>query len=78
MLSIRKIGESFYLVGGEYIVSNFNEAVIIANQNNQINGFSVKFMQANLRSYLKFKIKKIFKSIWYCINYPFKKLESWM
>ena len=39
MLEIRKISENFYLVDGEYTASNFNDAVIIANQNK----FSISF-----------------------------------
>ena len=35
MLEIRKIGEDFYLVNGEYIASNFNEAVVVAYENKE-------------------------------------------
>ena len=67
MLSIRKIGNNFYLVGGEYTASNYSEAVIIANKNNRIKGFTVDFMQVSFWKNLKNKL-----------NFPFKVLESWM
>ena len=67
MLDIKKIGKNFYLVGGEYTASNFNEAVIIANKNNKIKVFTVDSMQASFWKNLKNKL-----------NYPFKVLESWM
>ena len=30
LLDIKKVGENFYLVNGEYTASSFNEAVVIA------------------------------------------------
>ena len=67
MLEIRKIGEYFYLVGGEYTASSFNEAVVIAYKNKKIKGFKVDCMEISFWENLKNKL-----------NYPFKFLESWM
>lgn len=67
MLSIRKIGKNFYLVGGEYTASSYSEAVIIANQGAKIKGFTVDYMQASFWKNLKNKL-----------NFPFALLESWM
>lgn len=78
MLSIRKISKNFYLVGGEYTASNFNEAVIIANKNNKIKGFEVDYMQVSLKRYLKFKAKRLIKILWYHINKPIDMLMEWV
>lgn len=78
MLSIRKIGESFYLVGGEYTASTYSQAVIIANKKNKIKGFEVDYMQVSLRRYLKFKAKKLIKILWYSINKPMDMLIEWV
>ena len=67
MLEIRKIGKNFYLVGGEYTASTYSQAVIIANKNNRIKGFTVESMQCSFWKNLKNKL-----------NFPFKVLESWM
>lgn len=46
MLEIRKISENFYLIDGEYTASNFNDAVIIANQNKEkIKNFELGYME---------------------------------
>lgn len=37
-----------------------------------------KFAKVNMRDVIKHKIKLVFKILWLCLNYPFKKLESWM
>lgn len=36
------------------------------------------FKKVTFFNYLKFKVKWVVKVIWIVINYPFKKLESWM
>lgn len=66
MLEIRKIGEDFYLVNGEYIASNLNEAVVVAYENKEkIKGFEVDCMEISFWENLKNKL-----------NYPFKLLKS--
>ena len=68
MLEIRKISENFYLVDGEYTASNFNDAVIIANQNKEkIKNFELGYMEISFWEKLKNKL-----------NFPFLLLESWM
>lgn len=68
MLEIRKIGEDFYLVNGEYIASNFNEAVVVAYENKEkIKGFEVDCMKISFWENLKHKL-----------NFPFRLLENWM
>ncbi|WP_405351982.1 hypothetical protein [Fusobacterium animalis] len=68
MLQIRKIGENFYLVNGEYTASSFNEAVLIAYKNKEkIKGFKVNCMKITFWENLKNKL-----------NYPFKVLKSWL
>ena len=67
MLEIRKIGENFYLVNGEYTASSFNEAVIIANTGKKIKGFEVEYKEVSFWKNLKNKL-----------NFPFAILESWM
>jgi hypothetical protein len=68
MLEIRKIGEDFYLVNGEYTASSFNEAILIAYKNKEkIKGFEVYCMEISFWENLKNKL-----------NYPFKLLKSWM
>ena len=68
MLEIRKIGENFYLVNGEYTASSFNEAVVIAYKNKEkIKGFEVDCMEISFWENLKHKL-----------NFPFRLLESWM
>ena len=68
MLEIRKIGEDFYLVNGEYTASSFNEAILIAYKNKKkIKGFEVYCMKISFWENLKNKL-----------NYPFKLLKSWM
>lgn len=67
MLDIRKIGENFYLVNGEYLTQDYNQAVIIANKNKKIKDFEVECMEVSFWKNLKDKL-----------NYPFKVLENWM
>jgi hypothetical protein len=67
MLEIRKIGENFYLVNGEYTASSFNEAVVIAYKNKKIKGFEVDCMEISFWKKLKHKL-----------NFPFLLLEAWM
>ena len=68
MLEIRKIGENFYLVNGEYTASSFNEAVLIAfYKNKKIKGFKVHCMESSFWKKLKHKL-----------NFPFRLLENWM
>lgn len=68
MLEIRKISENFYLIDGEYTASNFNDAVIIANQNKgKIKNFELGYMEISLWRKIKNKL-----------NLPFLLLESWM
>ena len=37
-----------------------------------------KFKKVIFFNYLKFKIKWVFKVLWYCINRPFDILMEWM
>ena len=67
LLDIKKVGENFYLVNGEYTASSFNEAVIIANKGKKIKGFEVDCMESGFWKNLKNKL-----------NFPFAILESWM
>jgi hypothetical protein len=68
LLDIKKIGENFYLVNGEYTASSFNEAVVIAYEKKEkIKGFEVYCIKISFWENLKNKL-----------NYPFKLLESWM
>ena len=68
MLEIRKIGEDFYLVNGEYTASSFNEAILIAYKNKEkIKGFEVDYIKISFWERLKYKL-----------NFPFLLLESWM
>ena len=46
LLDIKKVGENFYLVNGEYTASSFNEAVVIAYEKTEkIKGFEVDYMK---------------------------------
>lgn len=68
LLDIKKIGENFYLVNGEYTASSFNEAVVIAYEKKEkIKGFEVDYMENSFWKNLKKKL-----------NFPFVILESWM
>lgn len=67
LLDIKKIGENFYLVNGEYTASSFNEAVVLAYENKKMKNFGVDYMEISFLE--KFKNK---------INFIFKLLESWM
>jgi hypothetical protein len=68
LLDIKKVGENFYLVNGEYTASSFNEAVVIAYEKKEkIKGFEVDYMGNSFWKNLKNKL-----------NFPFIVLESWM
>ena len=67
LLDIKKVGENFYLVNGEYTASSFNEAVVLAYENKKMKNFEVDYMEISFLE--KFKNK---------INFIFKLLESWM
>ncbi len=38
----------------------------------------MEFKKASFLQIVKFKIKRIVKILWFCINYPFDLLEKWM
>ena len=68
LLNIKKVGENFYLVNGEYTASSFNEAVVIAYENKeQIKNFEVEYAETTFWKKIKNKL-----------NFPFLLLESWM
>lgn len=77
MLDIRKIWGNTYLVNGEYLTQDYNQAVILANRGKKIKGFEVECKELSFKNYLNFKIKWFFKVIWYCINRPFDVLMEW-
>ena len=68
LLNIKKVGENFYLVNGEYTASSFNEAVVIAYENKEkIKNFKVEYAETTFLKKIKNKL-----------NFPFLLLESWM
>lgn len=68
LLNIKKVGENFYLVNGEYTASSFNEAVVIAYENKEkIKNFEVEYAETTFLKKIKNKL-----------NFPFLLLESWM
>ena len=68
MLEIRKIWGDTYLVNGEHLTQDFNEAVVIAYENKEkIKGFEVDCMEISFWENLKHKL-----------NFPFRLLENWM
>ena len=68
MLEIRKILGDTYLVNGEHLIQDFNEAVVIAYENKEkIRNFKVECMENTFWKKLKNKL-----------NFPFALLESWM
>ena len=67
MLEIRKIWRDTYLVNGEYLTQDFNQAVMLAYENKKIKNFEVDYMEISFLENLKNKI-----------NFIFKLLESWM
>lgn len=77
MVDIKKIWKDTYLVKGEYLTQDYNQAVIIANTGKKIKGFEVYYMELSLKNYLKFKIKWVLKVLWYCINKPIEILLKW-
>lgn len=68
MLEIRKIWEGTYLVNGEYLTQDYNQAIIIANKNNYIKGFTP----------IGSKKCSFWKNLKNKLNFPFAILESWM
>lgn len=68
MLEIRKIWGDTYLVNGEYLTQDFNEAVVLVYENKEkIRNFEVCYMENSFWKNLKKKL-----------NFPFVILESWM
>ena len=67
MLEIKKIWGDTYLINGEYLTQDFNQAVVLAYENKKIKKFEVDYMEI---SFLENLINKI--------NFIFKLLESWM
>lgn len=68
MLEIRKIWGDTYLVNGEHLTQDFNEAVLLAYKNKEkIKKFEVDYMEISFWENLKNKIDFIFTI-----------LESWM
>lgn len=67
MLEIKKIWGDTYLVDGEYLTQDFNQAVVLAYENKKIKNFEVDYMEISFLENLKNKI-----------NFIFKLLESWM
>ena len=67
MLEIKKIWGDTYLVNGEYLTQDFNQAVILAYENKKMKNFEVDYMEISFLENLKNKINLIFKL-----------LESWM
>lgn len=67
MLDIKKIWGDTYLVNGEHLTQDYNQAVIIANKGKKIRNFEVDYMETTFWKRLKNKF-----------NFPFLLLESWM
>nr|DAQ47025.1 MAG TPA: hypothetical protein [Caudoviricetes sp.] len=67
MLDIKKIWGDTYLVNGEHLTQDYNQAVIIANKGKKIRNFEVDYMETTFWKRLKNKL-----------NFPFLLLESWM
>ncbi|ERT39765.1 hypothetical protein ABVN55_00525 [Fusobacterium animalis] len=67
MLDIKKIWRDTYLVNGEHLTQDYNQAVIIANKGKKIRNFEVDYMETTFWKKLKNKL-----------NFPFLLLESWM
>lgn len=67
MLEIKKIWGDTYLVNGEYLTQDFNQAVVLAYENKKMKNFEVDYMEISFLENLKNKI-----------NFIFKLLESWM
>ncbi|WP_339002124.1 hypothetical protein KST09_03420 [Fusobacterium animalis] len=67
MLEIKKIWGDTYLVNGEYLTQDFNQAVMLAYENKKMKNFEVDYMEISFLENLKNKISFIFKL-----------LESWM
>lgn len=67
MLEIKKIWGDTYLVNGEYLTQDFNQAVVLVYENKKMKNFEVDYMEISFLENLKNKINLIFKL-----------LESWM
>lgn len=68
MIDIRKIWGDTYLVNGEYLTQDFNEAVVMVYENKEkIRNFEVCYTENSFWKNLKKKL-----------NFPFVILESWM
>ncbi|WP_338947589.1 hypothetical protein KST87_07170 [Fusobacterium nucleatum] len=67
MLEIKKIWGDTYLVNGEYLTQDFNQAVVLAYENKKMKNFEVDYMEISFLENLKNKI-----------NFIFKLLESWI
>ena len=67
MLEIKKIWGDTYLINGEYLTQDFNQAVVLAYENKKMKNFEVDYMEISFLENLKNKINLIFKL-----------LESWM
>ncbi|WP_338952374.1 hypothetical protein [Fusobacterium nucleatum] len=67
MLEIRKIWGDTYLVNGEYLTQDFNQAVVLAYEKKKMKNFEVDYIEISFLENLKNKI-----------NFIFKLLESWM
>ena len=67
MLEIKKIWGDTYLVNGEYLTQDFNQAVVLAYENKKMKNFEVDYMEISFLENLKNKI-----------NFIFKLLERWM
>ena len=62
MLEIKKIWGDTYLVNGEYLTQDFNQAVVLAYENKEkIKNFEVDYMEISFWENLKNKINFIFK-----------------
>ena len=67
MLEIKKIWGDTYLVNGEYLTQDFNQAVVLAYENKKMKNFEVDYMEISFLENLKNKI-----------NFIFKLLENWI
>ena len=61
MLEIRKIWGDTYLVNGEYLTQDFNQAVVLAYEKKKMKNFEVDYIEISFLENLKNKINFIFK-----------------
>jgi hypothetical protein len=68
MLDIKKIWGDTYLINGEHLTQDYNQAVIIANKGN------------SMKYFIPIGSKKcsFWKNLKNKLNFPFIVLESWM